>query len=102
MRESGAVFGLDAKADVVVDGDKHHRRGGIAREGNLQAVGELVVSDGNGEFGRGGLGRRERCQREPDGCYRQKPCDVWQDITSLKETPTLKPPQSLRNILYGG
>jgi hypothetical protein len=51
MSESGAILRLNAEADVVIDGDHDERRGGIAGKGDLQAVGEFVIGDGNGEGG---------------------------------------------------
>jgi hypothetical protein len=51
MGESGAILRLDAEADVVVDSDHYQRCSGIAGQGDLEAVGEFVIGDGNGEGG---------------------------------------------------
>src|SRR5580693_6742422 len=78
MRESGAIFRLDAEADVVVNGNHDERCGGIAREGHFQAVGQFVIGDGNSETGRSRLSGRERCQQERKSDSGSK----WQDTTS--------------------
>jgi hypothetical protein len=70
MGESGAIFGLDAEADVVVDGNYDEGRGGVAGKSDLEAVGECVIGDGNGESGYGGLSESAGCEQTCESCNR--------------------------------
>ena len=54
MREPGAPLALVARADVVVDDDREHRRGVILRDDHAQAVLELGVGELDRLDGRGG------------------------------------------------
>ena len=47
--EAGAVLGLDAESDAVIDRGDDRGRGVIGRKDHAQAVGQLVVGDGHGE-----------------------------------------------------
>ena len=76
--EAGAVLGLDAEADVVVDRDDGHGSRRVPREDDLQSVGQLRVVDrdlegrracGKGESGgrgeRAGTGENRRGGADP-------------------------------------
>ena len=49
VREAGAILGLHAKSDAVIDRGDHRRRREIGRKDHAQAVGQFVVGDGHVE-----------------------------------------------------
>ena len=47
--EAGAVLGLDAESDAVIDRGDDRGRGVIGRKDHAQAVRQFVIGDGHGE-----------------------------------------------------
>ena len=64
--EAGAARGLVGGADVVPDVDRHLRQPVIGAEDDGQAVGELVLLEGDGRVG-GARGDGQRHGGEGDG-----------------------------------
>ena len=48
--KAGAAFRLETEADVVIDGDRDHRRDVIFGDHDLQAVRKFVIDDWNVEW----------------------------------------------------